>query len=112
MNCDDVSVGAKGCVCEQGRVTKLMSCLKSALDYTFVCMRAKFCNAYSLHGASVLADQSVNMCICMIFTLWDSHQSTLGRPVSPAALRTWVGFTCKGDGWAGAGPGIPHQNYH
>lgn len=27
-------------------------------------------------------------------TLWVSHQSTLGRPVSPAAFRTWVGFTC------------------
>ena len=27
-------------------------------------------------------------------TLWSSHQSTLGLPVSPAALRTCVGFTC------------------
>jgi hypothetical protein len=28
-------------------------------------------------------------------TLWSSHQSTLGRPVRPAAFRTCVGFTCK-----------------
>lgn len=27
-------------------------------------------------------------------TLWSSHQSTLGRPVSPAAFSTCVGFTC------------------
>ncbi len=27
-------------------------------------------------------------------TLWVSHQSTLGRPVSPAALSTCVGLTC------------------
>ena len=29
-------------------------------------------------------------------TLWSSHQSTFGLPVSPAALRTCVGFTCRG----------------
>ena len=28
-----------------------------------------------------------------MLTLWSSHQSTLGLPVSPAALRTCVGFT-------------------
>lgn len=27
-------------------------------------------------------------------TLWSSHQSTLGRPVSPAAFSTCVGLTC------------------
>lgn len=27
-------------------------------------------------------------------TLWSSHQSTLGRPVRPAAFSTCVGFTC------------------
>lgn len=27
-------------------------------------------------------------------TLWVSHQSTLGLPVTPAALMIWVGFTC------------------
>lgn len=31
---------------------------------------------------------------CPAPTLWSSHQSTLGRPVTPAALRMWVGFTC------------------
>lgn len=35
-------------------------------------------------------------------TLCVSHQSTLGRPVTPAAFITWVGFTCSA-GAEGAG---------
>lgn len=31
-------------------------------------------------------------------TLWSSHQSTLGRPVTPAAFSTCVGFTCTAPG--------------
>jgi hypothetical protein len=31
----------------------------------------------------------------IVSTLWLSHQSTLGRPVTPAALSTCVGLTCK-----------------
>uniref|UniRef100_A0A0A9E527 Uncharacterized protein n=1 Tax=Arundo donax TaxID=35708 RepID=A0A0A9E527_ARUDO len=29
----------------------------------------------------------------MVSGLCDSHQSTLGLPVTPAALKTWVGLT-------------------
>ena len=32
----------------------------------------------------------------IVSILWVSHQSTLGRPVTPAALNIWVGLTCDG----------------